>query len=327
MKDSKFSKTAINDIILVGGQTRMPKIAEAVKELFGKDPSKNVNPDEVVALGAAIQGGVLSGDVDDVVLLDVTPLSLGIETAGGIFTKIIERNTTIPFRRSQVFSTYADNQPAVDIQVLQGERELAKDNKVIGNFHLDGIRPAPRGVPKIEVTFDIDANGILNVSAKDQDTGKEQSITIQASSGLSEEEINKMVDEAKANAEADKKMRENIEKRNEAESLCHHIEKTLKENEGKVDKALADELTKDVQELKKLTEANDYDAIKTKVEALQAQLQKLMQATAASQQADSTATSAKQAKAGQQKAEDEIIDADFDVVDEKDKKDEDKGKK
>ena len=319
IKDSKVGKNEINDIILVGGQTRMPKIAEAVKELFNKEASKNVNPDEVVALGAAIQGGVLSGDVDDIVLLDVTPLSLGIETAGGIFTKIIERNTTIPFRKSQVFSTYADNQPAVDIQVLQGERELAKDNKKIGNFHLDGIRPAPRGVPKIEVTFDIDANGILNVSAKDQDTGKEQSITIQASSGLSEEEINKMVDEAKVNAEQDKKARENIEKKNEAEALCHHVEQQLKEHKDKVDKKLADELTKDVADLKALIESNDYDAIKTKVDALQPKLQQLAQATAAAQPQQG-ASAADAAPEAQEQGKDDIIDADFDVVDEGDKK-------
>ena len=228
LKDSGFSAAEINEVVLVGGMTRMPKIIETVKNFFGKEPNKSVNPDEVVAMGAAIQGGVLQGDVKDVLLLDVTPLSLGIETLGGVSTKLIEKNTTIPTKKSQVFSTAEDNQPAVSIRVLQGEREMAADNKILGNFELVGIPPAARGTPQIEVTFDIDANGIVNVSAKDKGTGKEQKIQIQASGGLSEDEINKMVKDAEANKEADKKKRENVDARNQADSLIFSTEKKFK---------------------------------------------------------------------------------------------------
>jgi len=234
LKDSGFSAAEINEVVLVGGMTRMPKIIETVKNFFGKEPNKSVNPDEVVAMGAAIQGGVLQGDVKDVLLLDVTPLSLGIETLGGVSTKLIEKNTTIPTKKSQVFSTAEDNQPAVSIRVLQGEREMASDNKILGNFELVGLPPAPRGTPQIEVTFDIDANGIVNVSAKDKGTGKEQKIQIQASGGLSEEEIQKMVKEAEANKEADKKKRESVDARNQADSLVFSTEKSLKEHGDKV---------------------------------------------------------------------------------------------
>ena len=234
LKDSGFSAAEINEVVLVGGMTRMPKIIETVKNFFGKEPNKSVNPDEVVAMGAAIQGGVLQGDVKDVLLLDVTPLSLGIETLGGVSTKLIEKNTTIPTKKSQVFSTAEDNQPAVSIRVLQGEREMAADNKILGNFELVGIPSAPRGTPQIEVTFDIDANGIVNVSAKDKGTGKEQKIQIQASGGLSEEEINKMVKEAEANKEADKKKRDSVDARNQADSLVFSTEKSLKEHGDKI---------------------------------------------------------------------------------------------
>ena len=233
LKDSGFSAGEINEVVLVGGMTRMPKIIETVKNFFGKEPNKSVNPDEVVAMGAAIQGWVLQGDVKDVLLLDVTPLSLGIETLGGVSTKLIEKNTTIPTKKSQVFSTAEDNQPAVSIRVLQGEREMASDNKILGNFELVGLPPAPRGTPQIEVTFDIDANGIVNVSAKDKGTGKEQKIQIQASGGLSEEEIQKMVKEAEANKEADKKKRESVDARNQADSLVFSTEKSLKEHGDK----------------------------------------------------------------------------------------------
>ena len=234
LKDAGLSAGEIDEVVLVGGMTRMPKVVEEVKNFFGKEPNKSVNPDEVVAMGAAIQAGVLQGDVKDVLLLDVTPLSLGIETLGGVSTKLIDKNTTIPTKKSQVFSTAEDNQPAVSIRVLQGEREMAADNKILGNFELVGIAPAPRGVPQIEVTFDIDANGIVNVSAKDKGTGKEQKIQIQASGGLSDEEINKMVKEAEANKDADKKKREAVDARNQADTLIHSTEKNLKEHAAKV---------------------------------------------------------------------------------------------
>ena len=234
LSDAHLSASQIDEVILVGGSTRIPKVQELVKEFFGKEPNKSVNPDEVVAVGAAIQGGVLAGDVKDVLLLDVTPLSLGIETLGGVMTKLIESNTTIPVHKDQVFSTAADNQPSVEIRVLQGERPMAKDNKQIGVFHLDGIAPAPRGIPQIEVSFDIDTNGILSVSAKDKATGKEQKIRIEASSGLSDEEIQRMRDEAKANEAADKAEKERVEKINNADALCFQVEKFLKENADKV---------------------------------------------------------------------------------------------
>ena len=234
LSDAHLSASQIDEVILVGGSTRIPKVQELVKEFFGKEPNKSVNPDEVVAVGAAIQGGVLAGDVKDVLLLDVTPLSLGIETLGGVMTKLIESNTTIPVHKDQVFSTAADNQPSVEIRVLQGERPMAKDNKQIGVFHLDGIAPAPRGIPQIEVSFDIDTNGILSVSAKDKATGKEQKIRIEASSGLSDEEIQRMRDEAKANEAADKAEKERVDKINNADALCFQVEKFLKENADKV---------------------------------------------------------------------------------------------
>jgi len=264
LKDSGFSAAEINEVVLVGGMTRMPKIIEVVKNFFGKEPNKSVNPDEVVAMGAAIQAGVLQGDVKDVLLLDVTPLSLGIETLGGVSTKLIEKNTTIPTKKSQVFSTAEDNQPAVSIRVLQGEREMASDNKILGNFELVGLPPAPRGTPQIEVTFDIDANGIVNVSAKDKGTGKEQKIQIQASGGLSDEEIQKMVKEAEANKEADKKKRESVDARNQADSLVFSTEKSLKEHGDKISDEEKKAIEKGIAELKKSLEGTDVEDIKRK---------------------------------------------------------------
>ena len=275
IKDAGLTSSNIDEVIMVGGQTRMPKVVETAEKIFGKKPSKGVNPDECVALGAAIQGGVLAGDVNDVLLLDVTPLSLGIETLGGVFTPLIERNTTIPTKKSEIFSTAADNQPAVDIHVLQGERKMSKDNKSIGNFKLDGIPAAPRGVPQIEVTFDLDANGILHVSAKDLGTGKEQKITITANSGLSDDEIEKMVQDAEANAEADKLAKEKIDIRNQADSLIFQTEKQMKENGDKIPADLKAGIEADIEELKKLLEADDTDAMKTKMEAMQEKMHKL----------------------------------------------------
>ncbi len=268
LKDAGLQAAEIDDVILVGGMTRMPKVTEIVKNFFGKEPNKGVNPDEVVASGAAIQAGVLQGDVKDVLLLDVTPLSLGIETLGGVFTKLIDKNTTIPTKKSQVFSTAEDNQSAVTIRVFQGEREMAADNKLLGQFDLVGIPPAARGMPQIEVTFDIDANGIVNVSAKDKSTGKEQQIKIQASGGLSDEEIEKMVKEAEENAEADKKKREAVDTRNHADSLINETEKNLKEHGDKIPEADRNKITDDIEELKKVKDGEDLEAIKSKTEAL-----------------------------------------------------------
>ncbi len=268
LKDAGLQAAEIDDVILVGGMTRMPKVTEIVKNFFGKEPNKGVNPDEVVASGAAIQAGVLQGDVKDVLLLDVTPLSLGIETLGGVFTKLIDKNTTIPTKKSQVFSTAEDNQSAVTIRVFQGEREMAADNKLLGQFDLVGIPPAARGMPQIEVTFDIDANGIVNVSAKDKSTGKEQQIKIQASGGLSDEEIEKMVKEAEENAEADKKKREAVDTRNHADSLINETEKNLKEHGDKIPEADRSKITEDIDELKKVKDGEDLEAIKSKTEAL-----------------------------------------------------------
>ncbi|MDC3178458.1 molecular chaperone DnaK [Pelagibacteraceae bacterium] len=268
LKDAGLQAAEIDDVILVGGMTRMPKVTEIVKNFFGKEPNKGVNPDEVVASGAAIQAGVLQGDVKDVLLLDVTPLSLGIETLGGVFTKLIDKNTTIPTKKSQVFSTAEDNQSAVTIRVFQGEREMAADNKLLGQFDLVGIPPAARGMPQIEVTFDIDANGIVNVSAKDKSTGKEQQIKIQASGGLSDDEIEKMVKEAEENAESDKKKREAVDTRNHADSLVNETEKNLKEHGDKIPEADKNKITEDIEELKKVKDGEDLEAIKSKTEAL-----------------------------------------------------------
>ncbi len=275
LKDAGVEPGAVDEVVLVGGSTRIPKVQELVKEFFGKEPHKGVNPDEVVAVGAAIQAGILAGEVKDVLLLDVTPLSLGVETLGGVMTKLIERNTTIPTKKSEVFSTAADSQPSVEIHVLQGEREMAKDSRTLGNFHLDGIPPAPRGVPQIEVTFDIDANGILNVSAKDKATGKAQNITITASSGLEKDEVEKMVQDAEAHAEEDKKRRELIDDRNQADNLAYSIEKMLNENRDKVEEAEAKAIEESIAELRKATEGEDREAIKAAMEALTQKSHKL----------------------------------------------------
>lgn len=275
LKDAGLNKSNINEVILVGGMTRMPAVIQKAKDIFGKEPNKGVNPDEVVACGAAIQGGVFNKEVNDVVLLDVTPLSLGIETLGGVTTRLIERNTTIPTKRSEVFSTAADNQPAVDIHVLQGEREFARDNKTIGRFKLDGIAPAPRGVPQIQVEFDIDANGILNVSAKDLGTGKEQKITITANSGLNEQEIDKMVNEAKAHAEDDKKAKEKIETKNHADSMVYQTEKQLKEFEGKISDDVRKPVEEGIAKLKEKIKNDDTEGMKTTMTELEQHLMKM----------------------------------------------------
>ena len=284
LKDAGLQPSDIDEVLLVGGSTRIPKIQEIVKSFFGKEPNRSVNPDEVVAIGASIQGGVLAGDVKDVLLLDVTPLSLGIETLGGVMTKLIESNTTIPTRKSQVFSTAADNQPSVEIHVLQGERPMAKDNKELGIFHLDGIAPAPRGVPQIEVTFDIDANGILNVSAKDKATGKEQNIRIEASSGLSEQEIQKMRDEAKANEAADKEAKEKADKINNADSLCFQAEKFLKENGDKVPADVKSEVESDITSLKEAIKNQNLSDIDKYSSDLSTAFEKMYQAGQSAQQ-------------------------------------------
>ena len=322
LKDSGFSAAEINEVVLVGGMTRMPKIIETVKNFFGKEPNKSVNPDEVVAMGAAIQGGVLQGDVKDVLLLDVTPLSLGIETLGGVSTKLIEKNTTIPTKKSQVFSTAEDNQPAVSIRVLQGEREMAADNKILGNFELVGIPPAPRGTPQIEVTFDIDANGIVSVSAKDKGTGKEQKIQIQASGGLSDEEIQKMVKDAEANKEADKKKRETVDARNQADSLVFSTEKSLKEHGDKVSAEEKKSIENAITELKKSLEGSDIEDIKKKTQNLIQVSMKLGEAVYKSQQKnkddnDKGTGGPKDTKPGEK---DNVVDADFeDVKEDKEK--------
>ena len=323
LKDSGFSAAEINEVVLVGGMTRMPKIIETVKNFFGKEPNKSVNPDEVVAMGAAIQGGVLQGDVKDVLLLDVTPLSLGIETLGGVSTKLIEKNTTIPTKKSQVFSTAEDNQPAVSIRVLQGEREMAADNKILGNFELVGIPPAARGTPQIEVTFDIDANGIVNVSAKDKGTGKEQKIQIQASGGLSEEEINKMVKEAEANKEADKKKRESVDARNQADSLVFSTEKSLKEHGDKISAEEKKAIEEGIAELKKSLEGSDVEDVKKKTQNLIQVSMKLGEAVYKSQQKPG-ADKADNTKDAKPDDKENVVDADFEDV--KDVKEEDKEK-
>jgi len=316
LKDSGFSAAEINEVVLVGGMTRMPKIIETVKNFFGKEPNKSVNPDEVVAMGAAIQGGVLQGDVKDVLLLDVTPLSLGIETLGGVSTKLIEKNTTIPTKKSQVFSTAEDNQPAVSIRVLQGEREMASDNKILGNFELVGLPPAPRGTPQIEVTFDIDANGIVNVSAKDKGTGKEQKIQIQASGGLSEEEIQKMVKEAEANKEADKKKRESVDARNQADSLVFSTEKSLKEHGDKVSAEEKKAIENGIDDLKKSLEGTDAEDIKKKTQNLIQVSMKLGEAIYKSQQKPG-AGKENETKNEKPNDKENVVDADFEDVKEK----------
>ncbi len=312
VRDAGISSSDIKEVIMVGGMTRMPKVQDEAKSIFGKEPHKGVNPDEVVACGAAIQGGVLGGEVNDVVLLDVTPLSLGIETLGGVFTRVIDRNTTIPARKSQVFSTAADNQPSVDIHVLQGEREMASDNKTIGNFRLDGIAPAPRGVPQIEVTFDIDANGILHVTAKDRGTGKEQKITITANSGLNDEEIEKMVNDAKVHAEQDKAQKEKIEVKNQADSMVYQVEKQLKEFGDKVSPEVKAPVEDGIAKLKKELEADDTEAMKSTMKSLEENLMKLGQeiySQQQQQQQSSGSTADNGGQAGGKNDDDNIVDA------------------
>ena len=314
LKDAGLSTSEINEIILVGGMTRMPKVIEEVKNFFGKEPNKSVNPDEVVAMGAAIQAGVLQGDVKDVLLLDVTPLSLGIETLGGVSTKLIEKNTTIPTKKSQVFSTAEDNQPAVSIRVLQGEREMASDNKILGNFELIGIAPAQRGVPQIEVTFDIDANGIVNVSAKDKGTGKEQKIQIQASGGLTDEEISQMVKDAESNKEADKKKRESVDSRNQADTLLHSTEKNLKEHGDKVTDADKKTIEDASATLRNALKGTDVEEIKKKTQDLVQASMKLGEAIYKSQQSAKPGDAPKDAKKEEGKKDDNVVDADFEEV-------------
>lgn len=317
LRDADLSSNDIDKVILVGGSTRIPAVQEAIKREIGQDPSKGVNPDEVVALGAAIQGGVLQGDVKDVVLLDVTPLSLGIETMGSVFTKLIERNTTIPTSHSQVFSTAADNQTAVDIHVMQGEREMAADNKTLGRFQLTDIPPAPRGVPQIEVSFDIDANGIVNVRAKDMGTNKEQSITIKSSSGLSDEEVEKMVQEAEENADADKKRREEVELRNEADQLVFTTDKTIKDLGDNVSDEEKQKAEAAKEELKSAIESDDLDQIKEKKDALQEQVQQLSVKMYEQMQKDAEA---QQSQEGQENSGDDVVDADYQEVDDEEGK-------
>ena len=318
LSDAGLTTSDINEVILVGGMTRMPLVQQKVKDFFGKEPHKGINPDEVVAIGAAVQGGVLMGDVKDVLLLDVTPLSLGIETMGGVMNKIIMRNTTIPARKSQIYTTAADNQPSVTIQVLQGEREMASDNKLIGQFDLSGIAPAPRGVPQIEVTFDIDANGILHVSAKDKGTGKEQSIVIKDSSGLSEEEIDRMVHDAEAHAEDDKRKKELADVRNQADTLVYTTEKSLKEHGDKLDAATKENIEKEVENLKQKLTSENVGEIKEGIDKLSTAAQKLAEVLYAqnNQAGDAGASSQGSAYAEEEtaKKDENVVDADFEEV-------------
>jgi molecular chaperone DnaK len=312
LKDAGVSASEIDEVILVGGMTRMPKVIDTVKQFFGREPARNVNPDEVVAIGAAVQGAVLRGDVKDVLLLDVTPLSLGIETLGGVFTRLIDRNTTIPTKKSQIFSTADDNQQAVTIKVYQGEREMAQDNKLLGQFDLMGIPPAPRGVPQIEVTFDIDANGIVSVSAKDKATGKEQQIKIQASGGLSDSDIEKMVKEAEANAEADRKRREMVEARNGAEAMVHQVEKNLKEHGDKLPPADRAEAEAAIKAAKDSMDGTDAEALKAATERLSQAAMKIGEHMYKAQQAAPDAGAAPGAE--------NVVDAEFEDLDDSKKK-------
>jgi molecular chaperone DnaK len=317
LKDAGLSAAEINEVVLVGGMTRMPKVQEVVKQLFGKEPHKGVNPDEVVAVGAAIQAGVLQGDVKDVLLLDVTPLSLGIETLGGVFTRLIDRNTTIPTKKSQVFSTAEDGQTAVTIRVFQGEREMAADNKMLGQFDLIGLPPAPRGVPQVEVTFDIDANGIVNVSAKDKGTGKEQQIRIQASGGLSEADIQKMVKDAEAHAEEDKKRKAEVEAKNHAEALVHSTEKTLTEHGSKVGEAERRAIENAMADLKEALKGSDADAITAKANTLAQASMKLGEAMykQAGEQQPPGGDGGDGSAGGAEAKKDDVVDAEFTEVD------------